>query len=523
MLHLRTASLDWALAHALQFGDGDVFPRPFEYQAVQHDWANVRSFLKTQDILQWNVRPQRTVLSPKAKHAFRVITQLDPLDFIVFAATIYEIASDVEARRQPVELNTVFSYRYLPLPDGQLFDPEIGYQQFQEATQAILEHGDTTHIVVADIADFYPRIYLHRLENALQASTSKTSHVNAIRRLLSGWNGTESFGIPVGSAPVRLLAEITIADVDDALLANGIRFVRFNDDYRLFARSYAEAYRQVAFLADVLFTNHGLTLQPQKTTVVAAADFPRRFLQTLEEHELTSLQQRFATLLKAIGIDDQYGDINYDDLPEEFQAEIDSMNLAEVLRDELTGPRDPDEALVRFVLRRLAQFADDEVVDDVLASIESLLPVFPDVIRYLAALREMDAARRARIGGKILDLVENSIISESSFHRMWALDLFATSTDWNNDARFFTLLASARDQFSRRKLILAMGRTAQRHWFQARWRALFDEPHWPRRALLAAASCMAPDARRHWYQSVEPRLDPLERAVMRWARQNPLA
>jgi hypothetical protein len=149
-------------------------------------------------------------------------------------------------------------------------------------------------------------------------TTSKVNHVNALRYLLSGWNSTESFGIPVGSAPVRLLAEITIADVDDALLANGVRFVRFNDDYRLFARSYAEAYRHIAFLADVLFTNHGLTLQPQKTTVVSAADFPRRFLQKFEDHELSSLQQRFSELLAAIGIDDEYGDIDYDDLPEEY-------------------------------------------------------------------------------------------------------------------------------------------------------------------------------------------------------------
>jgi hypothetical protein len=199
------------------------------------------------------------------------------------------------------------------------------------------------------------------------------------------------------------------------------------------------------------------------------------------------------------------------------------MNLAEVLREELSSDREPDETLVRFILRRLGQLADDEVVEDLFANIESLLSVFPDVVRYLASLRELSAEQRVAIGARVLDWVENSIISESSFHRMWALDLFASSTEWNNDARFFTLLASARDQFSRRKLILAMGRTAQRHWFQARWRTLFDEPHWPRRALLAAASCMPLDARRHWYQSVEPRLDPLEKAVMRWARQHPIA
>lgn len=66
-----------------------------------------------------------------------------------------------------------------------------------------------------------------------------------------------------------------------------------------------------------------------------------------------------------------------------------------------------------------------------------------------------------------------------------------------------------------------MGRAGQRHWFQSHWRNLFDEPDWPRRALLAAGSCLTQDARNHWYRSVEPRLNPLEKAVMRWAKDNP--
>ena len=87
--------------------------------------------------------------------------------------------------------------------------------------------------------------------------------------LLSGWNGTETFGIPIGGAPSRILAEITLSDVDEALLASGIDFIRFNDDYRIFANSHATAYRHIAFLAETLFRNHGLSLQPQKTTILS--------------------------------------------------------------------------------------------------------------------------------------------------------------------------------------------------------------------------------------------------------------
>lgn len=121
----------------------------------------------------------------------------------------------------------------------------------------------------------------------------------------------------------------------------------------------------------------------------------------------------------------------------------------------------------------------------------------------------------------MLSLLTSSVVSELAYYRMWILDLFVHSREWDNEGEFFALYASESDPACRRNLILAMGRAHQAHWFQSQWRTPFDQPHWPRRALLAGASCMPSDARKHWYKSIEPQLDLLEKAVMRWARQNP--
>ena len=152
-------------------------------------------------------------------------------------------------------------------------------------------------------------------------------------RLLSGWNGTETFGIPIGSAPSRLLAETTLADVDEALLAAGIDFVRFNDDYRIFAVSYESAYRSITFLAETLYRNHGLNLQPQKTEVLTTVQFRERFLVTPLDRELDSLHARFEALAAELGLNDWYEPIEYDDLDDDQKEAIDSLNLAELFRE----------------------------------------------------------------------------------------------------------------------------------------------------------------------------------------------
>ena len=103
MLNVSLNGLDWALAHVLKHGDTDILPIPFEFQAIQHDWITIRDLLSKQDILDWKVRPHRVLLAPKARYGFRVVTQLDPLDFLLFAALVRDIAEDIESQRVPTD------------------------------------------------------------------------------------------------------------------------------------------------------------------------------------------------------------------------------------------------------------------------------------------------------------------------------------------------------------------------------------------------------------------------------------
>lgn len=523
MLTLREQSYNWAINHALNIGDTDVFPAPFEYQALRHDWDAVKTQLLGVNVLDWNTRPARALLSPKAKYGFRTITQLDPLDFLVYSGLIYEIAVELENRRVPTQDEIVFSYRVNTNAEGQLFDPNIGYRQYlDKCRKKIAEAPGDSFVAVTDISDFYSRIYHHRLENALRAATTHSNHTSAIMRLLSGWNGTETFGIPVGCAPSRILAEITLSDVDEAMLANGIDFVRFNDDYRIFASSQVEAYQHIAFLAETLFRNHGLSLQQQKTEVLPVNDFRNKYLATPLDREMDSLHEKFHELIEELGMESWYEEIDYDDLNEEQQELIDTLNLGELFREEAESD-EPDIPVVKFCLRRLGQLGDESVVEDIFDNLESLIPAFVDIVQYFKSLRYLNEESRSQLGGRLLALLQNSMVSELAYHRMWIIHVFTESREWDNEGKFVGLYNLESDQACRRKLILAMGRSEQRHWFQSQWRTLFEHPHWQRRAVLVAASCMPADARKHWYRSVEPHLDLLERAIIRWARANPFS
>src|SRR4029453_4907206 len=122
MLNIKKRSLNWALKHALRFGDTDVFPSQFEFDAIKHDWAKISSLLSGEDVHNWKTRPPRSLLSPKSRFGFRIITQLDPLDFLLFAALVYEIGEDLEGKRVSIEDSIVFSHRFSPDSDGRMYD-----------------------------------------------------------------------------------------------------------------------------------------------------------------------------------------------------------------------------------------------------------------------------------------------------------------------------------------------------------------------------------------------------------------
>jgi len=517
LLNLSEASLDWSLAHVLKEGDTDVFPIPFEFDAIKFNWKEVRDELRSVDVLDWATRPCRSMLSPKAKFGFRIVTQLDPLDFLIYTALIYDVCHELELKRIPVSEGRVFSYRISPTRDGELFDSDVNYRAFLEQCRAKVSQKSSSSVVATtDISDFYSRIYHHRLDNALRGSVSRASHVTAIMRLLKGWNNTETFGIPVGCAASRVLAEITLSDVDEALLAYEIDFVRYNDDYRIFADTAAKAYKQLAFLAETLFANHGLSLQQQKTSIYSIDQFSSQFLEAPVDRVVDSLREKYYDLLEGLGITDPYEPIFYEDLTDEQQEALDALNLVEIFKEE-SASSEPDLALIRFCLRHLGQLGDDGVVDAIFENLDSIIPTFMHIVKYFSVLRGLSSLERTQLGARLLDLGRDSIVSELPYHRMWIFEPFAQTLEWKNGERLARIYEQERDQACRRQLVLAMGRAKHQHWFQSQWRRLFEHPHWERRAVLAAASILPADSRRHWYKSLNSRLDLLERTVIKWA------
>lgn len=524
MLKLNEDALDWALKHALAFGDTDIFPEAFEFAAINDQWPTVKASLLETNVLDWNVRPSRRCMVPKHRFGFRVSTQLDPLDFLIYTALVRDVGATLEAERIPAAQNVVHSYRFAPNTDGHMFSDQYTYRSFQKTSHDVCTATNPSHIVIADVADFFPRLYTHRVDNALDRALGiGHSHAKALKDLISHWAGAYSYGIPVGSAASRLIAEVTIADVDQLLLSEGLKYLRFSDDFRFFCTSEADAYRTLTLVAKYLFENHGLTLQQHKTKIVSVDEFRAVYLRENDKRELDTLSERFYELLEEIGIEDLYDDVDVDSLDADQQNAIASLNLEGILEEQL-ATSEPDLSLLRFVLRRLGQLSSDAGVDLVFENFEKFVPVIRQAIEYLLKLNTLSPSQKKALGEQVLEIYQDpeSTAPLLEYSRMYLLRPFAVAKDWNSEDEYVRLFNDAVDEFSRRELLLAMGRSKKDFWFRSRKQSLGEMAPWLRRAFIYGASCLPADEYKHWIRGIDGQLDPLERAVAAWARKFPI-
>ena len=102
MSKLTEESLDFAREHIEKYYDSDFFPKPFEFEAIWHNWNEVKAELTGKNVEKLWVFPPHTIPALKANGTYRIVHQLEPVDAVIYKAMAYEISNSVEASRLPV-------------------------------------------------------------------------------------------------------------------------------------------------------------------------------------------------------------------------------------------------------------------------------------------------------------------------------------------------------------------------------------------------------------------------------------
>lgn len=513
-------ALKLAIRNIANHGDTDIFPYPVENLLFNDEENGILAVLKSLDSGFEEAIGSSPILTTKNLSAvgyngFRYGTQIDPIWNAYFLALVISIAPDIESKR--VHQDIVFSYRYLPdLVKNTLFNPAIGWTKFQEKS---VELARTNPFVLrCDISDFYPRIYHHRLENALKKCTKNQDVVNRIMVILMGISEGVSYGLPVGGPAARLLSELLLNRIDRLLANEGILYCRFVDDFNIFAKTREEAYRHLITLSDLLLSNEGLSLQKTKTKIMTSAEF----LSTSDfakENVPDSEEEAAARTFSRLRVHyDPYSPTAESEY-RELVAEVRKFDVVGMLGRELAKSR-LDEGLTRRLIsavRLLPGPAVNQAVQTLQNSLDLLYPVFPSVmILCKGVLAELDEDVKDQLFKTLRDYIKDgSYITQVPTNLAYALRVLASDPSEEIEALLSQLYKQPLAMNLKRDIILMMGYRGADHWISDCRKKFSTVTHWERRALLIC-SYILEDEGSHWRDKIKKGLAPFDKLILGW-------
>lgn len=521
-----------ALRNVTEHGDTDIFPYPVENRIFHDEQEGVLNLLEDyhanfQDYLVRYPPSHISSLAPVSYTGFRWATQLDPLWNLYFLGCVLSIAGEIENVRLPVGENKIFSYRFNPDYDtASLFNRDIGWVQFIERSTELA--NQYPYVVVSDISEFYPRLGHHRLEAALQQLNLGNDIPSRIKKFLKQFSGTRSFGLPIGGPAARLLSELVLNQVDRLLEGQGVEFVRFADDYHLFANSHEDAYAALIYLSEKLFENQGLSLQKSKTRILPAAEFlstsPLRIAPVQEnvdgdDPEIDATQQRAQQFLRFSIRFDPYSPTAEEDY-EALKRQINRFDIVGMLGSELAKSR-IHTALSRRVLRAI-RFLDGQARDDAVISVINnhnlLFPIFSTVAIVVHEIfDEIGEASKIEVISRIRQLIEDrSHIFRVDMHLAYAIRILSKKHTPENSQLLQQLYQFRTSSMVRREIILTMAHWGDWYWLsdlKNHFRELTDTE---KRAFIVASYTLREEGP-HWRDHISREFSPFELLVRDWA------
>jgi hypothetical protein len=453
------------------------------------------------------------LLIPSGPTGFRVVSRIHPVWAVYANGFALALLEQFEHSRKA----EACSYRKAPDGEARYFHPDFSWRAFKIFSADRAETEQHCEVIVqTDISSFYERVSHHTIENLIhRICGTDVRPAKQILELLGRTTADRSFGLPVGGQASRVLAELFLCEIDNALEAKGVRWLRYVDDIVLFCSSAADAHRSLGVLAEVL-ANYGLSLNKSKTLLMPKAHYS----------ELTRASMRGgdddASSLRAIDLHfDPYSDSAVSDyeslkravagidihrlLARETEKSVpDSFLIAQIGRT--MKLHDPDDALSiartllaeknlhafrgswSTVMRGIAALRSDERFQSISDPLDHLIDLVPDhsdhllvsegaLLHYIRTLRQCGTPRR--------DSLLQTIFGNGMASTLRAACIECWSS-WQDRTKFVQL----------RNVFDSLPTTCQRQaWLMSN--ACGDEGHAFRR--------MAADrAKRNWHLGVEP-------------------
>jgi hypothetical protein len=352
-----------------------------------------------------HLQPVTLMFSPKKSATSRPLVRLSPRDLLVYQALVDRLAPDIEAALP--SRNVVFAYRQTLGREHDAFAGSPTREDYaKKAQQLLVEEWDVAYALTGDVAGFFLHVDIDELERLLLSASDQIAVVRDLADLLRGWAALGIRGLPQGIRCSSPLGNLYLAPLDDLLLEEGVRYVRWMDDWIIVSSGFHEARRIQDQMERRLF-DLGLTLAADKTGIIGWIT---------AAHESKDARQRLADLKVAqreeakAWIDEQVAVTGYpvgeDQMPDpkELDREVVVNKFDELLATagEERVPKDAHSMGVA-VFRDMQALAEPRKLEELPGLLMRVPSLTRSALDYVAAVAKEDMSMATLVYRDLLD------------------------------------------------------------------------------------------------------------------------
>jgi len=423
--------LDEAMLSVLRESRHDEIPDVIRHADFNLAWPELREDLSTR--LRngtYTPRTPRIVEVPKSELATRPMAVLDMTDRILYQALMMDIGTKLDSEL-PAE---VFSARLRHNKRGQavIRDPRRAWVDFQRAGRDLCDRYEQVCMLTTDMTSYFEYIDIDLLLSDLRMVQGVSpERIDLLARMLHGWNTNSAMnGIPQGPDVSSFLGNFYLRPIDAILRKLDVRFIRFQDDIRVFAHKRHVLREAIHDVIPVVRGRH-LNLATGKTKILEGSAVIEHF----EDAKKDAIQYRIQISDTSVAVD-----------------------IRQLFDDAVTGKINTRD--VRFSVYRLSNLGDDHAVEWILEHLDDVPYLSELLVDYLSKNSET----HPDIETRIVEFLADSERNIDPYVEMQLIRMFANSgevLEETYDALWAILLNPARDGLSRQFAARAVARHMQ--------------------------------------------------------------
>lgn len=512
MYKVNEESLDWALKHILAFYDSDFFPKLFEFEAISHNWNNVKKHIFEMNLEEYHPKTPEIKIAPKFNGTFRIVHQLEPMDALIYTALIHEISTQIEQHRTPEKDLIACSYRISPDRRGSFFkEKDNGWKEFinqsKKLSDRFSESLEEGFVLTTDIADFYNQINLHRVNSTI-SEACRSNAGKIIEDFIMRLNTKVSRGIPVGPAASIIVAESIMADIDKKILRHTRNYTRYVDDMNIFFKTKIEAEFFLHELTKYMYTRHRLVLSGEKTRILPVTIFKDYHLNSEEVEERNAMQEK---LDDTSGFDPyafEYPGTEIENLDSSGRQEIRAETYREIFEDILNKENQNQFGILRHLLKKAAKYRIRNLLGLVLDKFDNLIPVIRESIQYIEKVINTNSVILYK--NKFKKILESPYLG-LPFINIWVFTLFQKPLfeKIGLDIKYDKIVRC------REKVLIAkmLGDTTLIKEYKEE---IDNWGYWDKRAIIYSSIILSKDELKHWLKLVCSKGDIVDKSLSKY-------